>query len=105
MKIADVWKKWGPFVLMVIASVLVCMDPLPHVLQDLGWWESPASSEYRPTCHDEIFQCMTPLGWLMTVMMTYVGFTLLMIAAFWNANILDKCKDIRRQWRMLRGKE
>ena len=48
---------------------------------------------------------MTPLGWLMTVMMTYVGFTLLMIAAFWNANILDKCKDIRRQWRMLRGKE
>ena len=41
----------------------------------------------------------------MTVVMTYVGFTLLLIAAFWNANIMDKCAAIKDQWKALRGKK
>ena len=99
------WKKWVPFVLMVIASILVNLDPLRHVLQDLEIWESPGSSEYRQKCHIEKFRCLSPLGWWMTVVMTYTGFTLLLVAAFWNANIMDKCSAIKTQWNALRGKK
>lgn len=102
--ITDKWKKWGPFVLIVIASLLVCADPFRHVLQDLEWWEAPGSSEYRQTCHIENFHCLSPLGWFMTILMTYVGFTILIVAALWNANIMDKCGAIKQQWREFRGK-
>ena len=46
---------------------------------------------------------MTPLGLFMTLGMTYVGFTLLMIAALWNANVMSKCQAIKDQWNSLRG--
>lgn len=105
MKVDNWWKKWGPFVLMVIASLLVNADPLRHVLQDIDVWESPGSSEYRQKCHDENYGCLSPLGLFMTVGMTYTGFTLLMIAALWNANIMDKCGAIKEQWSNLRGKK
>lgn len=103
MSVANWWSKWGPFILMVVASLLVCADPFRHVLQDLDFWPSPASSEYRQTCHDENFRCMTPLGLFMTLGMTYVGFTLLMVAALWNANVMSKCQAIKDQWNSLRG--
>jgi hypothetical protein len=99
------WTKWGPFVLMFVAAILINADPFRHVLQDLDIWESPSSSEYRQKCHDETFHCMSPLGLYMTVGMTYLGFTLLMIAALWNANVMSKCKAIKDQWNDLRGRK
>ena len=104
-KTMSFWKKWGPFILMAIASVLVCADPFRHVAQDFEWWPSPGSSEYRQKCHDEAYHCLSPLGIFMTIGMTYVGFTLLLIAAFWNANVMDKCGAIKEQWNELRGKK
>ena len=97
------WTKWGPFVLMIVAAILINADPLRHVLQDLEIWESPSSSEYRTKCHIEKFHCMSPLGLYMTVGMTYLGFACLMVAALWNANIMSKCGAIRDQWKALRG--
>ena len=99
------WTKWGPFVVMVVAAILINADPFRHVLQDLDIWESPSSSEYRQKCHDESFHCMSPLGLYMTLGMTYLGFTLLMVAALWNANIMSKCKAIKDQWNDLRGRK
>ena len=105
MKIDNWWKKLVPFVLMVIASVLVNADPFRHVLQDIDVWESPGSSEYRQKCHLEKYRCLSPLGLFMTLGMTYVGFGFLLVAAFWNANIMDKCGAIKEQWNRLRGKK
>ena len=103
LKIDKWWSKWGPFVLMVMAALLVNADPLRHVLQDIEVWESPSSSEYRQKCHLEKYRCLSPLGLFMTLGMTYAGFTLLMVAALWNANIVEKCASIKKQWKALRG--
>lgn len=105
LKIDNWWSKWGPFVLMVMAALLVNADPLRHVLQDIEVWESPSSSEYRQKCHLEKYRCLSPLGLFMTLGMTYAGFTLLMVAALWNANIVEKCASIKKQWKALRGKK
>jgi len=35
-------------------------------------------------------------------MSTYVGFALLVFGSFWNANMLQKLKAIRKKWRELR---
>lgn len=105
LKIDNWWSKWGPFVLMVMAAILVNADPLRHVLQDIEVWESPSSSEYRQKCHLEKYRCLSPLGLFMTLGMTYAGFALLMVAALWNANIVEKCSSIKTQWKALRGKK
>lgn len=97
------WTKWGPFILMLGASFLVVFDPLRHVLQDFEWWPAPGSSEYRRKCHDEVFACLSPLGIWVTLVFTYSGFILMIWATMWQAQIGKKLKQIRSQWRDLRG--
>jgi len=80
-------------------------DLMRHVLQDVGWWPSgqfPGSSEYRSGCEDENMSCLSLVGWLFTVVFTYAGFLLLFIGTMWNANIISKLKEIRKQWQQLR---
>jgi len=98
--------KYGPAWLATCAALLIMADLTRHVLQDLEWWKGgdwPGSSEYRSDCHEENFSCLSVLGWVFTVVMTYLGFTLLFIATMWNAKICDKIKDFRRKWAELRA--
>jgi len=78
-------------------------DPLRHVLQDGNIWNPPASSEYRPDCHDETFRCLSVLGWFFTVVFTYIGFALLITGTMWNANLCDKLRQIRAEWNYIRA--
>jgi len=100
------WRINGPLILSFIAAIFIMADVSRHVLQDLEWWPAgpwPGSSEYRPDCHEETFRCLSVLGWVFTVVLTYLGFGLLVVATMWNANICDKVQDFRDKWAELRG--
>lgn len=51
----------------------------------------------------ETFACLTPVGWVFTVVMTYSGFCIFFFAMFWNANLLGKLAQIKRKWNAMRG--
>ena len=48
---------------------------------------------------------LSPLGVCFTLVFTYAGFVLLAIGTLWNASIVSKLGEIRRQWRALQGVE
>jgi len=102
------WQKYGPTYLMCISTVLVMADPIRHLLNDYDLWPGVlsngwGSNEYRDGCDSETAHCLSTVGILFTIIATYVGFFLLAVATLWNANICDKLKDIRAEWRRLRG--
>lgn len=57
------WFKWGPSLMLVMASLLIMADVMRHVLQDYDVWPSPSSRQYKPGCHDETFRCLSDIGW------------------------------------------
>jgi len=97
------YQQYGPLIMIMISVPLVLADPTRHVLQDANVWPPPSSSEYRPDCHDETIRCLSVLGVFFTIIMTYSGFALLIWGTLWNANFLDKLRDIRDKWRELRA--
>jgi len=46
---------------------------------------------------------LSPIGILFTIVFTYSGFTLLAISTMWNANILKKCGEVKKEWQRLRN--
>lgn len=100
------WKKWGPTILTGFAGIFILADILRHVLQDTHVWEPgpwPGSSQYRQNCAHEDIACLSTVGVLFTVVFTYTGFIMLAAGTLWNANIIDKLKEIKKQWKQLRG--
>jgi hypothetical protein len=100
-------QKYGPTYLMILASFLIMADLTRHVLEDLNWWPSKmsdgwGSQEYSTGCSSETPRCLTTVGIVFTLVFTYLGFTLLAIATLWNANIVDKLKDFKAEWKRLR---
>jgi len=101
-------KKYGPFMLTVAAALLIMADLLRHVLQDVNVWKAgpwPGSNEYRPNCNQENVTCLSAIGWIFTIVCTYSGFILLFCGTMWNANLLHKLREIKRQWQALRSKQ
>jgi hypothetical protein len=84
------------------------MDLTRHVLQDANIWAPgpwPGSSEYRSDCDSESIACLSAVGWVFTIIATYLGFTLLFVGTMWNANICEKCTEIGEKWNELRADE
>lgn len=99
------WKKWGPFMLTFAAMFLILADLLRHVLQDTNVWPEgpwPGSSEYRSNCPKENVTCLSAVGWIFTIICTYTGFVLLFIGTMWNANFVQKIKQVKEEWKRLR---
>jgi len=99
-------QKFGPFMLTVVAGLLILADLLRHVLQDTNIWKAgpwPGSSEYRSGCEEENVTCLSAVGWIFTIACTYSGFILLFWGTMWNANLLGKLKQIKKQWQALRS--
>jgi len=101
------WSKYGPLYLTILASFLVMADLTRHVFEDLNWWPAYldngwGAAEYRDDCSSEVPSCLTTVGILFTIVFTYLGFTILAVATLWNANICDKLKDFRAEWRRVR---
>lgn len=94
---------YGPTILAMFATIFVMADLTRHVMQDTGFWPAPGSSEYKEGCHEETFHCLNTLGWVFTVVFTYLGFTLLMVSSFWNANICEKISNFKAKWDELRS--
>eukprot|EP00667_Euglena_gracilis_P001297 EG_transcript_1298 len=46
---------------------------------------------------------LSPIGILFTLLFTYAGFALLAVGTLWNASIGEKLREVRAQWRRLRG--
>eukprot|EP01083_Nonionella_stella_P010300 29384_1 len=145
------WQKWGPSIICWISLPFILADPLRHVFNDNGMWDSCSRScyekwpsrcnwssneykcavtcgetfhpqynattcEYNPvtkyyprvecTCVHDSQESMTHLsamGILFTIFFTYFGFALFLVANLWNANIIDKFRDIKHKYRVLRG--
>jgi hypothetical protein len=100
--------KYGPLILVILATIFIMAEPLRHVLQDRGLWPSRmrngmGSAEYRAGCHAENIKCLSPVGILFTIVLTYVGFLFLVVGVLWNANIKQQCLKIRAKWRELRS--
>jgi len=104
------WQRMGPTYLTIFAALLILADNLRHVLQDVDAWPAvppadawyPSSSQYRTGCAAEAFSCLTTIGWIFTVLMTYLGFCIFFFATMWNANLVGKLSNIATQWRELR---
>jgi hypothetical protein len=97
--------KYGPFICTMVAAPLVLADQVRHVTQDLGWWPEgawPGSSQYVDNCGSETMACLSAVGWIFTVVLTYTGFIFIAVGTLWNANMIDKCKLIRKKWAELR---
>mmetsp|Transcript_63251 Transcript_63251/g.149902 ORF Transcript_63251/g.149902 Transcript_63251/m.149902 type:complete len:117 (+) Transcript_63251:333-683(+) len=99
----DSWNVYGPLMLISLAVPLIMADLFRHLLQDQKIWPSPSSSQYRHGCETENIKCLSAIGAMFTIVFTYSGFILLAIATMWNANLIDKIKKIRKQWKRLRG--
>jgi len=106
------WNRWGPTYLTVIAGFLIMADLTRHVFEDIYWWPERmgpngvwGAGEYRADCPTETMRCLSVIGVLFTIVATYLGFILLVIGTMWNANIVDKLKDIKAEWRRLRGQK
>mmetsp|Transcript_30509 Transcript_30509/g.67644 ORF Transcript_30509/g.67644 Transcript_30509/m.67644 type:complete len:152 (+) Transcript_30509:433-888(+) len=95
------WQRYGPSYLLAIATPLVCADLTRHCLQDSGIWPAPGSSMYIDSddCDDvsglKGLRCLTLVGWLFSIIFTYSGFALMVIAVLWSANLPAK---ISRAW-------
>jgi len=50
----------------------------------------------------ESFACLSTVGWVFTVALTYGGFLIFFFASFWNANLVGKLKAIHSKWQALR---
>jgi len=101
-------KQFGPFFLTVGAALLILADLFRHVLQDTKVWPEgpwPGSSQYRSNCNEENVTCLSAVGWVFTIVCTYSGFVLLFWGTMWNANLVQKLKQIRLQWQALRSKQ
>jgi len=97
--------QYGPSYLVLTAAFFVMADISRHVLQDANVWPAgqwPGSSQYRSNCEVEDMACLSVVGWLFTIVFTYLGFTLLFIGTMWNANICKKIKEFREKWNELR---
>jgi len=98
--------KYGPLFLTIAAALLIMADLTRHVLQDVNIWPSgpwPGSSEYRNGCNEETVRCLSVLGIFFTIIATYSGFICLFIGTMWNANIIAKFRQVRKQWNALRA--
>jgi hypothetical protein len=73
--------RYGPAWAAAAATALLMADPTRHVLQDAGVWSGPGSNMYAEGCTDASglrgLSCLTPLGWLSSVLATGAGFALL----------------------------
>jgi len=61
---------------------------------------------YECTCQCTLSETMgnlSGIGWLFTFSMTYIGFALLAVGSLWNADIIAKCKKMKKKYRQLRG--
>jgi len=54
------------------------------------------------TTLDESFACLSSVGWVFTVFMTYAGFGIFIGASLWNADVLQKVGKIQSKWHELR---
>jgi hypothetical protein len=68
----------------------------------------PYLGKYHIACvggdiNNEAPKCLNAVGIIFTYAITYTGFLLLAIGTLWNANIVKKLREIRGQWRALRG--
>jgi hypothetical protein len=103
------WQKYGPLILMPIASAMIIADPIRHVLQDADVWPARngdhyvGSAQYLRGCAHETMSCLSPIGIVFTIVLTYVGFFILFVGMLWNAHICDKLKEIKAKWRQLRN--
>jgi len=93
------WNKYGPTVLTALSSLLVLAEPTRHLFVDHAIW--PGGAAYRDSCESESVACLTPVGWGFEIM-TWSGFTILMIGTLWNANIMDKIRELRWRWQEIR---
>jgi len=91
---------YGPSCLILISSIFIMCERTRHVLLDLGLWED--GGMYRDDCDDESISCLSAVGFLFTIVFTYVGFSLLVLGSMWNTNIITKFKkklaDIKREY-------
>lgn len=87
--------KYGPLLLSVLSTCLVMMDLTRHVLQDNGLVHMSMYNEDGS---------LTSVGIFMTVVGTWLGYTCLFIAVFWQINFIPKLKKLYlqlkrdRQW-------
>lgn len=86
-------RKYGPLILTVLAALLILAEPTRTVLcNPSGAWQGPRKRGFSAAVKSWFF-----------FLSSYVGYTALYTAVFWNANVLDKLKAIREKWKELRG--
>jgi len=82
--------KYGPLYLSILSTCLVMMDLTRHVLQD--------SELINMSMYNEDGS-LTSVGIFMTVIGTWLGYTCLFIAVFWQINFIPKLKKLYLQFK------
>jgi len=120
------FSKWGPFLMIFLATWLSMADPLRHLIND-DWGSvctsipdgsalglKPKDGAFAPVpanndkyCHDQPMMdledpdgSLSAWGWAITIVCTWSGFLFLFIGIFWIINFPRK---VAAQWQALRG--
>lgn len=88
--------RFGPTYLCLLSVPLVMADLTRHVLQDAGMVKL---AMYRNNCDSAGIKCLSVVGWLFTIVFTYLGFACLLVGVFWSANLVTK---LRKLWQNLK---
>lgn len=72
--------------------------------EDLDCYTCLQTGDFAHLCstNAESFSCLSPVGWIFTIFLTYLGFGLLAMGSAWNAQLLKKLAAVRTKWHELR---
>lgn len=93
-------RKYGPLIFTLFALPLVMGDLVRHLLCDHNLW---SDCGMYGNGNAENLSNLSTVGWIFTFGMTYSGFACLFVGILWNANIVQKLRQLKQKWRVLRG--
>jgi len=124
------WRKWGPVICIVLATILADADLVRHLIND-AWGTVCVERDSKDTLkvcskdeqckqldpkfnkycysqpmlnefngHGEGFPHESIYGWVFSIFCTWTGYILLFVGIFWIINLPQKLKA---QWRAVRG--
>jgi hypothetical protein len=93
-------KKYGVIYLLTLGTILIMTDLLRHVLMDAGIINmSMYKEDCSPTTIIKGFECLSLVGWVVTVIFTWCGFGCLIVSVVWSSGVVRKT---RSAWEHLR---
>jgi len=92
------WARLGPVYILMLATVLVMVQPTYFVIQGAYHWENAFIHKDANAKYNFLFP-NTLLGWMVQIFCTYLGYLLMFVGVCQSTQLHTK---IARRWRQVR---